>query len=457
MGHSAMLNRFVVVILALIVPAILGCSDDGTPTDTGGGGDGGAKVYYVCEDANGAEDGSSWDDAFTDPADAMALAKSGDQIWVEGGSYTNRADDLSIPYLTFKPGVEMYGGFDETMTEFSERDPKLHNPTLEGHNAYHVVVGAEGAVFDGFTVTRGRADDTVDNDDSRGAGLFVVDVTMTVANCTFRDNDAVKGGGAYIRNGTVTFDNCFFWGNGAWGIGSTPGGGALYAEGATVSLTGCTFTDNECSGDGGGGMFVLNSDITATGCVFLRNLTNTGNGGAIHYESDTGQNSARFENCLMYTNRTTARDGGAVFCKNVSPVFVNCTIAANTARNGGGIYNDSASPTLVNCILWGNTDSAGFPQISDNSGSVSVVTYTDIRQTGFDDPTNMNADPLFVTGPLGDYYLSQTISGQGADSPCIDSGSDTAWNLGWADRTTRTDDIPDANQVDLGFHYPIGN
>jgi hypothetical protein len=66
--------------------------------------------------------------------------------------------------------------------------------------------------------------------------------------------------------------------------------------------------------------------------------------------------------------------------------------------------------------------------------------------------TCVNGDPLFVTGPNGDYYLSQ-IPLQGSDSPCINVGSDTSWNLGLDTWTTRTDEIGDGGIVDIGFHY----
>ena len=67
--------------------------------------------------------------------------------------------------------------------------------------------------------------------------------------------------------------------------------------------------------------------------------------------------------------------------------------------------------------------------------------------------TCINADPLFWSGPLGDYYLSQVAAGQVSDTPCLDAGSDTAVNLGLDARTTRSDQITDTGTVDIGFHY----
>jgi hypothetical protein len=63
----------------------------------------------------------------------------------------------------------------------------------------------------------------------------------------------------------------------------------------------------------------------------------------------------------------------------------------------------------------------------------------------------LDADPLFVSGPLGDYYISQVAAGQAEDSPCVDAGdpdSDMIWGI------TRTDHVHDTSVVDMGFHYP---
>ncbi len=55
-----------------------------------------------------------------------------------------------------------------------------------------------------------------------------------------------------------------------------------------------------------------------------------------------------------------------------------------------------------------------------------------------------------MTGPLGDYYLSQTAAGQAQTSPCVDAGDPLA-TLPYG--TTRTDEVPDAPPADIGFHY----
>ena len=60
--------------------------------------------------------------------------------------------------------------------------------------------------------------------------------------------------------------------------------------------------------------------------------------------------------------------------------------------------------------------------------------------------TCINADPVFVTGPAGSYYLDPA-------SPAVDTGSDTAANLGMDTKTTDAGGALDAGTVDIGYHY----
>jgi hypothetical protein len=45
-------------------------------------------TWYVNDDATGANTGTNWADAFSDLPSALAIAQSGEQIWVAGGTYT---------------------------------------------------------------------------------------------------------------------------------------------------------------------------------------------------------------------------------------------------------------------------------------------------------------------------------------------------------------------------------
>ncbi|MHC4737139.1 MAG: InlB B-repeat-containing protein, partial [Planctomycetota bacterium] len=113
------------------------------------------------------------------------------------------------------------------------------------------------------------------------------------------------------------------------------------------------------------------------------------------------------------------------------------------AAEGGGILADQNSlPTITNCILWNNGD--------DLDGC--SATYSCI-QDGDPGTGNTNSDPLFLTGPLGDYYLTQIAAGQLTDSPCVNAGDPNIPFTLLLGYTTRTDSVIDLGLVDIGAHY----
>ena len=114
---------------------------------------------------------------------------------------------------------------------------------------------------------------------------------------------------------------------------------------------------------------------------------------------------------------------------------------------------------VLNTILWGNYSGDADierQQIWPGAGDLTVD-HTCIEGWSGDlgGPDSHGLDPLFVFGPAGCDYLSQTAAGQTSDSPCVDTGSGTAAELGLSALTTRTDENPDTGDVDMGYHYPM--
>ncbi|WP_425075311.1 T9SS type A sorting domain-containing protein [Psychroserpens sp. S379A] len=77
-------------------------------------------VYYVDANATGANDGSSWTDAFTNVTDALALTNLNDAVWVAKGTYT--LADKNIPIAVSTNEVDIIGGFAGTETTLADRD-----------------------------------------------------------------------------------------------------------------------------------------------------------------------------------------------------------------------------------------------------------------------------------------------------------------------------------------------
>jgi hypothetical protein len=81
-------------------------------------------------------------------------------------------------------------------------------PDEAGDNCYHVVVGADGAVLDGFTITGGNANGPYPH--LNGGGILSGNVSMMIANCRFVQNvadPAAGSGGAIFDVGSACTDD----------------------------------------------------------------------------------------------------------------------------------------------------------------------------------------------------------------------------------------------------------
>jgi len=206
-------------------------------------------------------------------------------------------------------------------------------------------------------------------------------------------------------------------------------GGAIFCHFSSPIIVNNTITDN--STERGGGIGCWESSPTIVNNTIAHNYANQGGGIFCRNSPPT------IENNIITDNR--AKFGGGIFCWNSSPTIKNNTITGNRAFEyyGGIRCFENSSPTIVNCIIWGNGDDLYH----------CSATYCCIEG---DDPGegNVHENPMFVTGPLGEYYLA-------SNSPCIDAGSQSVSAAGLPNRTTQTDGTRDTGRVDIGYHYPI--
>jgi len=310
---------------------------------------------------------------------------------------------------------------------------------------------------------------TISGNSTTGSGGGLSGCT-TVSNCTISSNSAAQAGGGLAGCYGGTISNCTIYDNSA----GTTGGGLDSCSGffGNWTISNCTIYDNS-AGSSGGGLAYCTGGM---GYLTITNCTITGNS-AIEYGGGLDHCDATITNCTISGNSCETRDGGGLDACNGT--ITNCTISGNSAAgahaDGGGlayctgpisnctISGNSAgwcggglggcTGTIINCVVWANQ--AGQEGNELYGCEAAVVTYSCIQAWTGGGEGNISHDPLFVTGPLGDYYLSCTAAGQNTDSPCIDSGSASAESLGLDRLTTRTDRVPDAGQVDMGYHYPL--
>ncbi|MFC1582849.1 hypothetical protein ACFL4W_04855, partial [Planctomycetota bacterium] len=452
------------------------------------------KLVFVDLDAAGLDNGTSWADAYPDLTDALWTEGPWTEYWVAEGTYYPKWDSggaaaAPIQEATFAlmdtSGV--FGGFDGTETERSERNFDTNitvlsgdidlNDTLDANNAYTVVVAADQAVLNGFTITNGFGDTAGTVEVTYGAGLFLMDCDMTIQNCVFEENQAGNGGGALMiwDAGASAFPapqikNCIFRNN----VGGTDIGGAVTCYNETQPVfTNCTFEDNSAPASNGGvigfwGVGIPASILTVTGCVFDGN-TDLGAGGALFFRNCT----ANILGSAFESNSTASGYGGAINFYNADTTIRNCVFTDNMAFSGGGaVYAGSGCPTnpvlksstfhgnwvegaaltyggaiysldqqivIDSCILWGNSADQGneiyrgmaTPELAFITNSCIQDAYPGIgtwdTDLGQDDGGNFETNPLFLdaASPAGADGTFRTID-DGLQvkpgSPCLEAG-----------------------------------
>jgi len=297
-----------------------------------------------------------------------------------------------------------------------------------------------------------------------------VDTQVVITDSVINNNAAQYGGGICLAGTNTALSDTSVSGNTA-----ERGGGAFWHK-SEISIENCTVNDNSANtGDfgSGGGLYCLDSSLIIIDSTVIGNTTISFGGGVYVDGPNMPGGSQEFFNCLI-VNNTTERDGGGVACNEDADVkMTNCTIAGNQVLNtngrGGGISCYASKAEIVNTILWGNSAQHG-AQIAIGDpfepynplASVKLI-YSDLQGGEQDvyvctectlnlDLTNIASDPLFDGG----HHLRQIMAGDMVDSPCLDAGSDSARTLRMNKYySTRTDDVPDANIVDMGYHYSV--
>jgi hypothetical protein len=210
-------------------------------------------------------------------------------------------------------------------------------------------------------------------------------------------------------------------------------------------------TANNNTFENGGTFYGLSLGGTTS---LIKNISVSGNkmladtsfyGISLAGENTLGEHSSII-NCTVSNNalgsNTTGEELVCGICAYVIFISVeNCIVTSNTASDPLTPVYGIWMPKLEGYNLikysnsWNNKNNWGQvlgglgPGAEPGEGCISV-------------------DPIFMKGPLGDFYLSNS-------SPCVDSGSDLAKNLGLSTGfTTNIKGVFDGGTVDMGYHYP---
>ncbi len=388
-------------------------------------------VIYVDISARGAEDGSSWANAFHSLQDALGAAVEGSEIRVAGGVYrpdrgvrVKRGDRWAS--FELRTGVAILGGHagaggpnpdardiaawrtilsgDLNGDDLPIADPcELWIEASRFDNSRHVVTAIDAdrtTILDGVQIVGGWAsglfDATAEPGDSQGAGLYLSGGGPRVRRCTISENWAAEEGGAvYATDSNAELFECTLTRNAAGNPhDSLATGGAICVASGSLALVSCTLHGNLSSGSGGG--------------------VEIGPGGTLSAV-----------NCCLHANRAMVR-AGAIHALDSHAVLLNCTIAGNlqVSDSGALVWEssggfDESGLQITNCILWNQGQElavVGDPAIA--------VSYSDVPSAWWLGLGNIDADPRFLD-PHGPDEIAGTEDDDlrlAADSPCIDRG-----------------------------------
>jgi predicted outer membrane repeat protein len=205
--------------------------------------------------------------------------------------------------------------------------------------------------------------------------------------------------------------------------GGNGGGGAGIYNWTNVNLTmiNCIVKNNAAAY--GGGMYNNSGNISLINCMFASNVA-TEKGGGIRSQSC----NLSLANCLFFNNSDGGMDG--------NPIFTNIT--------------------MNNCVFWGNGDTSESAQIGSGQFTINhccIQGWTgSLGGTG-----NIGDDPMFFDANGLDDILGTEDDNLRLlnDSPCIDTGDNTAVtqanDLDWYNRIV-DGDCNDVATVDMGVY-----
>jgi len=330
---------------------------------------------------------------------AVDAASTGDTIEIRAGTYveTVEVDGKSLVLQgAGSSSVSIQGdgsaaalAFDGTGSssvsglslEAGERGLTVRQATVEGSGLVvqgNTTSGSGGGVgvFEGAVLSLSSC--TISSNEAgevyHGGGLAVFDSSVDLTDCVLSGNEAEEGGALYAEGSTITLVDVTVQQNTA----RSHGGGVRLRDASSLEATSSSLEDNS-SGGRGGGVSIDDSDSSWSDCDMSRNQSDTG-GGAMHLSgqasagssvdgtlednSSSGAGGAIWASShdltvsgeLSDNISPSSENGGAIYASDLALVLQDLQISGHTASDGGGVYLASgATLTLSDVDISGNT------------------------------------------------------------------------------------------------------
>ncbi len=204
-----------------------------------------------------------------------------------------------------------------------------------------------------------------------GGILFLDGATVTMTGCSFSGGTAKNGGGIYASKATITATNCSISG------GTATNGGGVYASESTLTATGCSFS-NGIAATNGGCVYTTGGTLEATNCTFTDGKSaNSGNN--LYTISTTNE----LIGCTATITHTTANSfGGNLYVQGNTTLLKDCTITGGRSSGGGAMYSVNGALTCDNTHFSGGYATSEGGNLMHKNGSLTLQNGTTLTGGG---------------------------------------------------------------------------
>lgn len=359
------------------------------------------QIYVAADALSGANDGSSWANAYVDLQDAIdAVTADYQEIWIKTNTYrpsrdisgdSNPTDERSKCFYVPDYITIFRGGFNGTETTAFQANPNANPTIIDGNignvndsldNIYNLFHLGRGCDLIGLTIqeSNGYGSPSLYNT----AVLATSDETTRIMNCIlkrnysnyrggavcqtngqgtifstesrYEENHAYDQGGAIYSDGTCQLDHCLFSNN------LTSYGGAIKIGGSgTNRAVYCTFVENEAIYRGAS-IQMYNAEMEVSNCSFYGNACSSGEfstymdngwtgsfvvnnsliitaGSTVIGDVHSGANVFTFNTCISTSNFST---GVVNNCSTEDPMFANPPSNLSLQACSPAVENSSA-------------------------------------------------------------------------------------------------------------------
>ena len=220
----------------------------------------------------------------------------------------------------------------------------------------------------GFSFTKGEGKNSVLSGfcirngeiDGSGGGIYCLSSSPVIQDCTIRKNRCTgAGGGIFCHGSSPRITGCGLYENQAMDNLDGDGGGIACVEGSSPSIANCAIDGNDARSDGGA-IYCRDSSPVIRDCSASRNRGD--DGAAIHCMSA----DPIITGCDIIDNGGRD-DGGGIYCELSSPIIFDCRINFHKASQGGAIFCRYGNPYIIDCEILGN-NAFGWAHGGDGGG-----------------------------------------------------------------------------------------